>query len=97
MGPTDVSTDSASTIKVVSLLKLTSDGSNWTTYQDHVVNAIKAKGLRCHLSGTVCKPDNLEECDGKFYKPRTMSALTNAELEAHGNEIDTYEQKEATL
>jgi len=97
MGPADISTDSASTIKVISLPKLTSDGSNWTTYQDRIVNAIKAKGLRRHLSGTVHKLDDLEECDGEFYKPRTMSAFTDAELEAHENEIDAYEQKEATL
>jgi len=97
MGPADISINSASTIKVISLPKLTSDGSNWTTYQDCVVNAIKAKRLHRHLSGTVRKLDDLEECDGEFYKPRTMSALTDAELEAHENEIDAYEQKEATL
>ena len=45
MGPTEVSTDITSTIKVTSLPKLSADGSNWTTYQDRVVNAIKAKGL----------------------------------------------------
>jgi len=45
----------------------------------------------------VRKLDNLEERDGEFYKPRTMSALTNSELEAHENEIDAYKQKEATF
>ena len=97
MGPADISTDSASTIKVTSLPKLTADGSNWTTYQDRVTNAIKAKGLRRHLSGTARKPEDLKERNGNFFKPRTESPLTDDQLEAHEKEIDDYEQKEATL
>ena len=98
MGPTDVSTDSASTIKVTSLPKLAADGSNWTTYQDRVTNAIKAKGLRRHLSGTARKPEDLEErTSGEFFKPGAQSLLTDDELETHEKEIDDYEQKEATL
>ena len=97
MGPANVSTNSASTIKVVSLPKLTADGSNWTAYQDCIVNAIKAKGLRRHLSGTTRKPVDLEERDGDYFRPNSLSPLTDDELEVHENEIDTYEQKEATL
>jgi len=97
MGPADISTDSTSTIKVTSLPKLAADGSNWSTYQDHVVNAIKAKGLRRHLLGTVHKPEDLEERNRGFFKPKTESPLTDDQLEAHENEIDAYEQKEAML
>ena len=96
MGPTKVSTDS-STIKVTSLPKLAMDGSNWSTYQDHVTNAIKAKGLHRHLAGTMRQPEELEERAGDFFKPKTTTALKADEIEAHENEIDTYVQKEATL
>ena len=96
MGPTKVSTDSLN-IKVTSLPKLAADGSNWITYQDHIVNAIKAKGLHRHLLGTVCKPEELEEWTRKFYKPEIMLPLTDDKLEAHKNLIDTYEQKEVML
>ena len=96
MGPAEVSTDS-STIKVTSLPKLAADGSNWTTYQDYIVNAIKAKGLCRHLIDMACKPEELEEWTRKFYKSKTMLPLTNDELEAHRNLINTYEQKEAML
>ena len=91
MGPTEVSTDS-STIKVTSLPKLAADGSNWTTYQDCIINTIKAKGLHQHLIGTAHKPEELEEWTGKFYKPETTLPLTDDKLEAHENLIDTYEE-----
>src|ERR1700724_780515 len=97
MGPAEVSTDSASTIKVTSLPKLAADGSNWSTYQDCVVTAIKAKGLRRHLSGTTRKPEDLEERNGDFFKPKETTKLTNDELEAHEKVIDDYEQKEAMV
>ena len=87
MGPVNISINSTLTIKVTSLPKLATDGSNWTTYQDWVTNTIKAKELHCHLSGTTHKPEDLEEhTSGEFFKPEPQSPLTNDKLETHKKE-----------
>ena len=97
MGPAKVSTDSASTFKVISFPKLANDGSSWTTYQDCIVNAIKVKGLCCHLLETACKLDDLTKWDSKFYKKDSMTLLSDDDLEKHEDTIDFYEQQEASL
>jgi len=102
MGPAEISTDFSSTIKVVNLPKLTADGSNWSTYSEQINNAmITVKGLRRHLSGTVRKPEELVERDGKWYKMKGESQeatpLTDDELDKHEDEIDVYQQHEAQV
>jgi gag-polypeptide of LTR copia-type len=54
---------------LLSLPKLHSDGSNWTTYQERVINTLTSKGLKRHVLGTARKPVGLVEMDGNHYKP----------------------------
>jgi hypothetical protein len=67
MGLAEISIIDQTSIKVIQLLKLASDGENWLTYQEQVFNAATACGLHCHLVGTVIKPSPLIEKDRKFY------------------------------
>src|ERR1700733_12008570 len=100
MGP-DMTNEinSSSTIKGVSLPKLTEDGSNWITYQERLENAVTAtKGLRRHLNGTARKPEPLiQKPDGKWYLKGSDTALTNDQIDAHEDSIDLYEQREAQV
>jgi hypothetical protein len=62
MGPAaEMATPDASTsaIKLIQLPRLARDGENWLTYQEKVVNAIKARKLRRHLTETARKADRL--------------------------------------
>ena len=55
MGPaaeTSTHDMSTSAIKLMQLPKLAHDGENWLTYQEKIVNAIKARKLCRHLTGT---------------------------------------------
>jgi hypothetical protein len=67
MGQQDVSTSDNTTIKVTQLPKLASDGENWLTYHEQVLNAATARRLRRHLVGTVLQPSPVIEKAGKFY------------------------------
>ena len=54
--------NSSSPIKGVNLPKLAEDESNWVLYQERLENAVTAmKGLRCHLQGTTCKLEAIEQ------------------------------------
>jgi len=96
MGPADISTSKNATIKVTQLPKLASDGENWLTYHERVLNAATAQGLRCHLVGTALKPSPIVEKEGKLY----LSAddiLPPEAIEKHETLIDSWDQKEAQV
>jgi len=98
MGPasdtmtTDMSaSDSFSALKVT-LPRLAKNGENWLTYQEKVTNAIMARNLRRHLTGTAKQPaDLIKDKDGKFYKAddAAKKALSETELEAHEIALET--------
>jgi len=67
MGQQEVSTSDNTTIKVTQLPKLASDGENWLTYHERVLNAATARGLRRHLSTT----DTVPLLDEAFEKLET--------------------------
>jgi hypothetical protein len=95
MGQQDIST---SDIKVTQLLKLTSDGENWLTYHERVLNAATACGLHCHLVGTTLKLSPIFIKDEKFYLSEDEALpLSDEALEKHKTTINTWEQKEAQV
>ena len=62
IGPDDISEMSlTNNLQALNLPKLCSDGSNWSTYQEHVLNFAMSKGLKRHLMGTARKPVILME------------------------------------
>ncbi|KAK6971543.1 hypothetical protein R3P38DRAFT_2586940, partial [Favolaschia claudopus] len=97
MGPEPDSNVSSSSLKITKLPKLKDDGSNWGTYKDLAMNAIVAKGLRRHVTGTVRVPPTLEERDGEFFLPNRLAPLSEDELEAHEDKLDEYLQKQAQV
>jgi len=101
MGPaaddiTDMSSTSTS-IQIASLPKLLSDGSNWPTYQECVLNTLTSKGLKRHVLGTAHKPEVPVEHNGSFYYQNSMNPLTDEELEKNEDEQDSYDQKQAAI
>ena len=93
MGPADISDMSSTTNnQVLNLPKLRSNGSNWSTYQERILNYITSKGLKWHLLDTVKKPVELREQDGLFYKGIKPDPLTEEEIEEHEGEEDKYKQ-----
>jgi len=98
MGQQDVSTSDNTTIKVTQLPKLASDGENWLTYHERVLNAATARGLRRHLLGTALRPTDLVERAGKFYSSSTATTpLSDDDVDKHETSIDSWEQKEAQV
>ncbi len=98
MGQQDVSTSDNTTIKVTQLPKLASDGENWLTYHERVLNAATARGLRRHLVGTALRPTDLVEKAGKFYLSATATVpLSDDDVDKHETSIDSWEQKEAQV
>jgi predicted GIY-YIG superfamily endonuclease len=98
MGPADISDMSSTTnTQVLNLPKLRSDGSNWSTYQERILNYVTSKGLKRHLLDTTRKPVELREQDGLFYKGITPDPLTEEEIEEHEGEEDKYEQQQAAV
>ena len=87
MGPDDI-TDISSTNKNLSLPKLRSDGSNWATYSERILNYLTSKGYRRHVQGTARKPEVLTERNGSFYKSGSLSPLSDDELEKHEDATD---------
>ncbi|TFK61431.1 hypothetical protein BDN72DRAFT_778188, partial [Pluteus cervinus] len=79
-----------SAVKVVNLPKLRDDGSNWTTYKERLINAIKSKGLGRHLAGNAKKPREIVDSSN-------LLALTEDELEKHLDSVDAFDQKQAQL
>ncbi|KAJ6610758.1 hypothetical protein B0H10DRAFT_1811055, partial [Mycena sp. CBHHK59/15] len=66
-------------------------------YKDLVMNAIVAKGLRRHATGTAKAPPELIERDGEYYLPNRLAPLSDAELEKHESKVDEYLQKQAQV
>jgi hypothetical protein len=98
MGQQEVSTSDNATIKVTQLPKLASDGENWLTYHERVLNAATARRLRRHLVGTALKPSTLVETGGKFYLPSDLTNALSAEaLDKHETSVDLWEQREAQV
>ena len=98
MGPKSSSNmSSSSNVKVVNLLRLLEDGSNWIIYKEHVINNLTSKGLMRHVRGTVRKPAQLIEHNGSHYRPNELSPLSDEDLEKHEDYIDSYNQKEAQV
>jgi len=98
MGQQEISTSDSSSIKVTQLPKLLSDGENWLTYHERVLNAATARGLRRHLVGTTLKPSTVIERDGKFYlKTDDPEPLSEDALDKHETSVDAWEQKEAQV
>ena len=69
-----------------------------------------SKGYRRHILGTARKPEELIECDGKFYKPLPPSSTTSSSakdsevqaisdeaLQKHEDAIDLYDQMQAAV
>ena len=86
----------SSNIKVT-LPKLQEDGSNWVMYKERIQNHLTSKGLLRHLTGTVKKPVETEEKNGKVHKKGNPTAMTDDEFETYLDSIDTYAQKEAQV
>src|SRR5436190_21131916 len=97
MGPAAEALSSSTTVKVVNLSKLKEDGSNWITYKEHILNTLMSKGLRRHVFGTAKKPSALVYLNGAFFKPNSLSSLSDDELEAYEQEVDTFDQKQAQV
>ncbi|KAG6807500.1 hypothetical protein H0H92_007260, partial [Tricholoma furcatifolium] len=96
MGPEDT-LDISST--KVTVLKLSADGSNWTTYHECILNAFTSKKLRRHVTGTARRPAELIERNGKFYLTADEDAkpLSDTEIETQEELIETWLQKEAQV
>ena len=98
MGQHDVSTGDTSSIKLTQLPKLVSDGENWLTYSERVMNAATARGLRRHLVGTALKPSTLIEKNGKFFLDASdTTPLSDDAIDKHETSVDSWEQKEAQV
>jgi hypothetical protein len=87
--PNKISTSDNTTIKVTQLPKLASDGKNWLTYYERVLNAATARGLHCHLIGTALKPSTVIKKEGKFYLPDDSDPLSDEALEKHEISADS--------
>ena len=98
MGPADISDMSSTTNnQVLNLPKLCSDGSNWLTYQERILNYVMSKGLKRNFLGTAQKLVELTEQSGSFYKGTNHDPLTEEEIEEHEDEEDKHEQQQATV
>ena len=98
MGPaTPQDMSEGSSTQITSLPKLQPDGSNWTTYQERVLNTLTSKGLKRHVMGTARKPVALSEMNGDYFKPGRLAPLSDEELEKHEQEQDLYDQHQATV
>ena len=93
--PQDMS-ESLST-QITSLPKLQPNGSNWSTYQERVLNTLTSKGLKRHVMGTAQKLVVLTERNGDYYKPGQLAPLSDKDLEKHEQEQDLYNQHQATI
>ena len=98
MDQQEISISDSMSIKVTQLPKLASDGENWLTYSERVLNATIARGLHRHMVGTALKPSPVIKKNGKFYLPPDDTTPLSAEaLDKHKNSIDSWEQKEAQV
>ena len=96
MGPDNISEMSlTNNSQALNLPKLRSDGSNWSTYQERLLNFAMSKGLKRHLMGTAQKLVTLREQDGEFFKGSDPVPLSEEDVEKHQGEEDKYEQYQA--
>ncbi|THH13989.1 hypothetical protein EW146_g6290 [Bondarzewia mesenterica] len=73
--------------------KLASDGSNWVMYKTRLENAIKARGLVRHLTGSITRPANPEAYE-EDYTPSLREIL---ECDAAEQKVAKFEQDEASV
>ena len=99
MGPADIPDMSSmsSTNQSLAVPKLESDGSNWSTYSEQVMNYLTSKGLKRHVMGTARKPVQLVKRNCRYYKPDMTIPLKNDELDTHEREEGEYKQKQASI
>jgi len=100
MGPADISdmTSTTSSNQTLTIPKLRADSSNWATYQERILNYLTSKSLKRHVLGTARKPAEIEvKDDGSVHKKGSSTALTEDELEKYEEEVETYEQKQASV
>ncbi|KAJ7023300.1 hypothetical protein C8F04DRAFT_893862, partial [Mycena alexandri] len=77
---------------------LQDDSPNWVHYSEIMTTHAKSKGLHRHLAGTVHPPaDITQDVLGDWFLNRSITPLTDDELEAHQKKEDEYKQKEAKL
>ncbi|KAG6858957.1 hypothetical protein C0995_012656, partial [Termitomyces sp. Mi166 len=82
----------------LTILKLVSDGSNWTLYQEHIINRIMSKKICQHVMGTTHKLVALVECDSSFFwDDNLLFLLLDKQLEEHEDAMEDWLQKEATV
>ncbi|KAF8800354.1 hypothetical protein BYT27DRAFT_7227475 [Phlegmacium glaucopus] len=77
--------------------KLQSNGSNWTTYAERVMNYLTSKGLKRHVTGTARKPVELVERVGAYYMPGSLTPMNEEEIEKYEAAQDDYNQKQASV
>jgi gag-polypeptide of LTR copia-type len=61
------------------------------------LNYLTSKGLHQHVLGTAHKLEELNECDGSFYKGNSLALLTDEEIEKHEETQDSYNQMQAAV
>ena len=89
MSPADLSDlSSTNNNQALSLPKLRSDGSNWATYSERILNYLTSKGYRRHVQGTARKPETLTQRDGGFFRANATAPLSDVELENHEDAVD---------
>ncbi|KAF8156066.1 hypothetical protein B0H34DRAFT_659125, partial [Crassisporium funariophilum] len=95
MGPEQ--TFDISTLKVT-LPKLASDGSNWPTYKDRIINALTSKKLRRHVIGSALKPKEPTKGEsGQLYQSGSLVPMSDAEIEKYEDSLDEWMQKKAQV
>ncbi|KAG6881756.1 hypothetical protein C0995_000758, partial [Termitomyces sp. Mi166 len=95
MGPKD--TYNVSTMKLT-VPKLMSDGLNWTSYQERIINTITSKKLHRHVISTAHKPVVLVKHDSSFFwDDNLLLPLSDKQLEEHEDAMEDWLQKEATV
>ncbi|KAG6869750.1 hypothetical protein C0995_000750, partial [Termitomyces sp. Mi166 len=92
MGPDD--TYNVLTTKLT-IPKLTADGSNWPTYQEHITNAITSKKLQQHLIGTTHKLAELIDPSSTTIIP--FHPMLDMDIEDHEELMEEWLQKEAQV
>ncbi len=98
MGPAPAEfMSSGSSIKILSLPKLQTNGENWVTYKERLRNHLTSKGLVRHINGTAKKPVEVEIINDKTHKKGSPTPMTNDELETYYDLFTDYEQKEAQV
>jgi len=98
MGPAPAEfMSSGSSIKILSLPKLQTNGENWVTYKERLRNHLTSKGLVRHINGTAKKPVEVEIINDKTHKKGSSTPMTDNELKMYYDSFTDYEQKEAQV